>query len=128
MQIVLGISPSSLYFGAGKDPIAAIKKAMDASKASPGKAINPMDMVISATPVTKFFAKMPDNNPSDIQAKKMFAKAASSLAKSGGKDHVTVTVKAIPNGMSMRLNMEAGITKAIIDVIPGVGSGSSDEN
>ena len=90
VQIVVGISPSSLYFGAGKDPIATIKKAIDASKASPGKAIDPVDMVISATPIAKFFAKViPGDNPSDAQAKKNFAKAAALLAKSDGKDHVT---------------------------------------
>ena len=56
-------------------------------------------MVISATPIAKFFAKVtPDDNPGDAQAKKNFAKAAELLAKSGGKDHVTMTVKAIPNG------------------------------
>ena len=57
VQIVIGISPSSVYFGAGKDPIDTIKKAIDASKAAPGKAIDPMDLVISATPIAKFFAK-----------------------------------------------------------------------
>ena len=57
-EIVVGISPSSLYFGAGKDPIATIKKAIDASKASPQKAIDPVEMVISATPIAKFFAKV----------------------------------------------------------------------
>ena len=41
VQIVIGINDSSLYLGAGKDPIAVIKKAIDASKASPGKAIDP---------------------------------------------------------------------------------------
>lgn len=129
VQIVVGISPSSLYLGAGKDPIAAIKKAMDASKASPQKAIDPVDLVISATPIAKFFAKViPENeNP---QAKKSFAKAASLLAKSGGKDHVTMTVKAIPHGVSMRLDVEAGITKSILHLATDRGDSSddSDEN
>jgi len=120
VQIVVGLSESSLYFGAGKDPIAVIKKAMDESKASPGKAINPVDMVISATPIAKFFAKViPGENPGDAQAKKNFAKAASALAKSGGQDHITLTVKPIANGATMRLNVESGITKAILDLLPG---------
>ena len=72
VQIVVGISPSSLYFGAGKDPIGTIKKAIDASKASPGKAINPMDLVISATPIAKFFAKvLAADDPSQADAKKL---------------------------------------------------------
>ena len=64
VQIVVGISPTSLYFGAGKDPIATIKKAIDASKASPQKAIDPLDMVVSGMPIAKFFAKViPANGP-----------------------------------------------------------------
>jgi hypothetical protein len=124
VQIVVGISPSSLYVGAGKAPVAAIKKAIDASKASPQKAIDPVEMVISATPIAKFIAKAADG----AQAKKNSAKAAALLAKSGGKDHVTMTVKAIPSGANMRLNMESGVLKTILDMIPEKGSGDSDEN
>jgi len=127
VQIVVGVNESSLYFGAGKDPIGVIKKAIDASKASPGKAIDPLDMVISATPIAKFFAKViPGGNPSDAQAKKNFAKAAETLAKSGNKDRVTITAKPIPNGMTVRVNVESGIAKAILDAVPG-GSDDSAE-
>lgn len=119
VQIVVGLSESSLYFGAGKDPIAMIKKVIDASKASPGKAIDPIDMVVSATPIAKFFAKVITNdNLSDARAKKNFAKAASLLAKSDGKDHVTMTLKAIPHGATLRLNVESGVTKTILDLLP----------
>ncbi len=129
VQITVGISPSSVYFGAGKDPVAMIKKAIDASKASPGKTINPVDMVVSATPIAKFFAKViQPNNPPDAEARKNFDKAAKLLAKSDGKDHVTLTVQPAPNGATMRLNVESGITKAILSLIPGMGSDSSDEN
>jgi hypothetical protein len=124
VQVVIGINDSSLYFGAGKDPMSVIKKAIDASKVSPGKAINPVDLVVSATPIAKFFAKV---IPGDDQAKKKFAKAAELLAKSDNKDHFTVTVKAIPKGMTMRLNLESGITKAILDAVPG-GSDDASEN
>ena len=120
VQIVIGISPSSLYFGEGKDPIATIKQAIDASKAAPGKAIDPMDLVISATPIAKFFAKvLAADDPSQSDAKKTFAKAAELLAKAGGKDHIKITVKPIPRGAGMRLNVESGVTKAILDSLPG---------
>ena len=52
------------------------------------------------------------------EAKKNFAKAAALLAKSGGKDHITMTVKPIPNGATVRLNVESGIIKAILDLMP----------
>ncbi len=129
VQLVIGINESSLYFGAGKDPIAVIKKAIDASKASPAKAINPADLVISAKPIAKFFAKVLTNdNPSEEQAKKGFAKAASLLDKSGSKDHITMTVKPIPNGTTMRLSVESGVTKAILDLVPGSGPDDSEGN
>ena len=120
VQIVVGISPSSLYFGAGKDPIAVIKKAIDASKASPQKAINPAGHGHLGHAHRQVLRQGDSgNNPTDAQAKKNFAKAAELLAKSGGKDHVTMTVKAIPNGMTMRLNVESGVTKTILDLLPG---------
>jgi len=129
IQIVVGLNESSVYVGAGKDPLGVIKKAMDASKASPAKAIDPLDMVISATPIAKFFAKViSGDNPSDVHAKKNFAKAAETLAKSGSKDHITMTAKAIPNGMALRLNVESGVTKAILDAVPGGSDDSSDSN
>ena len=117
------------YIGAGKDPIEAIKKAIDASKESAGKAINPLDMVISGTPIAKFFSKAIPKDK-DPQAKKNFAKAALALAKSGGKDHITMTVKPSSNGDTMRLNVESGITKALLDLLPGgkADSDSADEN
>ena len=87
--------------------MAAIKKVIDASKESPGKAIAPLDMVISGTPITKFFVKaIPDENPSGAQAKNVFEKAAAVLAASDGKDHVTVTMKPVPNGANLRINVE----------------------
>ena len=119
VQIVVGISPSSLYVGAGKDPIAVIKKAMDASKASPGKAIDPVDMVISGTTIAKFFAKATQADD-DAQAKKSLEKAATLLAKSGGKDHVTMTLKAVPDGVTMRLNIESGVIQTILECCPAI--------
>ncbi len=130
LQVTVGLSDSRLYFGAGKDPIAVIKKAMDASKESPDKSIDPADIVISAVPIAKFAAKVLGNdNPSEEAAKKGFAKAAKLLEKTDGKDHITITVKPIENGAGLRLNVESGVTKAILDsTIPGGGSDSSEGN
>ena len=125
VTVVIGISESRLYFGAGKDPIAVLKKAIDASKAAPDKAIDPAELVISAKPIAKFFAKvLTHENESEEQAKKGFAKAASLLEKSGGKDHITMTVKPISHGANVRLSVESGVTKAILDSIPNDSEGN----
>ena len=50
---------------------------MDGSKTAPGKAIDALEMVVSGTPIAKFFARIiPPNNPDAARAKKTFAKAA----------------------------------------------------
>ena len=128
VQIVVGIGPSRLYFGAGKDPIDAIKKAINASKAAPQKAIDPVDMVISTAPIAKFFAKALPAAARSAQAKKNLAKAAELLAKSGGKDHITLTMKAIPQGAAVRLNVESGVTKTLFDLLPGSDAEDADGN
>ena len=38
-----------------------------------------------------------------------------------------MTAKAIPNGITMRLNVEPGVTKTILDLLPGNGPDDSDE-
>ena len=115
IQVVVGISDSRLYIGAGKDPIAALKKAIAASKESPDKAITPMEMAISAGPIAKFIAKAtPDTNPGDAQAKKVAGKIAEELAKMPGKDRLTMTVKPIENGAVMRLSVDPGVIKTIM--------------
>ena len=128
VKIVIGISPSGLYLGAGKDPVTEIKKAIDASKAAEGKVISPVQMIISATPIAKFIAKViKDENPSAAEAKKNFTKAAELLAKCEGKDHITLTATAIPDGTNMQLKVQSGIIKTVLDLVPGIGSDETSE-
>ena len=128
VKVVVGISPSGLYLGAGKDPVAEIKKAIDASKAAEGKAIDPVQMVVSATPIAKFLSKVvKDDNPPDAEAEKNFTKAAELLAKCDGKDHVTITVTGIPDGANMQLKVQSGIVKTVLSLVPGIGSDESSD-
>jgi hypothetical protein len=46
------------------------------------------------------------------------------LAASGGKDHVSLVVQPISNGISVRLSVEEGILKAILTMAPTPGSGA----
>jgi hypothetical protein len=124
------MSNSRLYFGAGKDPIAALKKAIAASKESPDKEISPMEMVVSATPIAKFLANVtPDTNPSDAQAKKVAGAIAEELGKMSGKDRLTMTVKPITNGAVFRLNVDPGVIKTLVGLVgivqPQVGEATS---
>ena len=90
-----------------------------------------MEMVISAGPIAKFIAKAtPEGNPSDAQAKKVAGKIAEELAKTPGKDRLTVTVKPIENGAVMRLTVDPGVLKTLLQLGYRVSheGGDSTEN
>lgn len=118
VDVVVGIGENALYVGAGKNPLAVIKKVIDDSKKEAGKSIAPLQMTLSGASIAKFAAKVAPPDKKDEATK-----IANALAKSGGKDHITLTVKTIPNGASMRLNIEEGLIKAIGEVTPTPGGG-----
>jgi hypothetical protein len=128
VQIVIGVSDSRLYIGAGKEPIATIKKAIEASKEDPDKSVPPMELVISAAPIAKFAAKTAPNETLKKKAKKF----ADQIAKLSGKDRLTMTVKPIDDGALMRLTLEPGALKTILGLYylqgPGGDEEGSDEN
>lgn len=128
VQIVVGVSDTRVYFGAGKEPIATLKKAIEASKEDPEKSIPPMELVVSAAPIVKFLAK---TAPTETEKKKA-KKFADQIAKQSGKDHLSIIVKPVDDGALMRLTLQPGALKAIVGgfyVVRGSASGEeSDEN
>jgi len=119
VEIVVGIGSDALYIGAGKDPLATLKQAIDNSKRDAGKSIPLVQLVLTAGPIAKFIAQVAPDGP------KMIAGQVSQLlAASGGKDHVTLVEQPISNGIGMRLSVEEGILKAILTMAPTPGSGA----
>ncbi len=117
VQIVIGLGENNIFLAAGKKPVDLLKQVIDDSKKTPDKAILPMEMVFSGLPIAQFVAKVvPDAN-----AKEQAEKVAASLAKSPGKDKISLTAKSIPNGVSVRWNVEGGLIKAISEAAPGGG-------
>ncbi len=116
IDVVLGISNTSVYMAAGSDAVSTLKQVIDQSKAQPDKEIPPMRISLAATPIAEFVAAtIPDNpdNMENMMAKMMATSVAEMLAQAGGKDHVTLTSKPIPNGTTIRLEVEEGILKLI---------------
>jgi len=109
LEVVVGLSDTSVYFALGRDATATLKQAIDASAAAPGKSIAPMRISISATPIAKFIAEMAP----DMETKGMAGMLAAVLEQSGGKDHITITSKGIPNGSSTQVEIEGGLLKVI---------------
>jgi len=110
LDIVVGIGDESVYLAGGSDAAATLKSVIDKSQAELGKQVDPLRISLAAAPIAKFVS---ENMPDDDQGKMMATMLAGQLATSAGKDHLTVTSKPIPNGASMRLEIEEGLLKLI---------------
>jgi hypothetical protein len=127
LNIVVGISENSIYLGVGPEAVKTLKQVIDKSKAEAGKTIPPLRIVVAAGPIAKFIAAMEENEDT--------VKWASGLEQSGGKDHITIIAKAIPNGANMRVEVEEGILKMLGTAIaegfkqgmPGGGPDPADD-
>jgi hypothetical protein len=114
---VLGVSDTNAYFAIGKDAVKTLKQIIDKSKADAGKAIAPGQLTISATPIAKFAQAAA---PPPVQAGMGIVVQA--LEQAAGKDKLTITVKAIPNGASGRLEIEEGIIKVLPLLAPAAAA------
>ena len=109
MDVVVGISETSAYLSVGRDAASTLKQVIDQSKAQPDKQIPPMRVSLAAGPIAKFVADLTE----DEMGKQMATEIGAVLEKSGGKDHLTLTSKPIPNGAAVRLEVEEGLLKVI---------------
>ncbi|MGA2032068.1 MAG: hypothetical protein ABSG68_07430 [Thermoguttaceae bacterium] len=108
LNVALGIGDTGLYLAAGRDALKTIKQVIGDSKANAGKKAAPLEITVSATPIAKFAAQAGGGNP-------MAGAVVAMLARSAGKDHLTLKAKSIPNGTSVRLEIEEGLLKVILN-------------
>lgn len=101
-DLVVGFDANSVYFSCGKDAIANLKKAIDASKAAGEKEVAPLEFSVAAGPIVNFAASMQGDNP-------IAGMLADEVAKFKGKDHYRVVLRPIPNGIRYRVEVEQGI-------------------
>jgi hypothetical protein len=109
LDVVLGISETSVYLSAGRDAASTLKQVIDGSKANPGKDIPPMRISLAATPIAQFVAAVAEEE----EVQQMAAMVAAMLAQTDGKDHLTLTSQQIPNGAVVRLEIEEGLLKLL---------------
>jgi hypothetical protein len=112
LDVVAGISETSVYVSVGRDAASTLKQVIDQSKTRAGEQIPPMKLSLAATPIAQFVASMAEAD-GDEETQQMAGMIAAMLAQSGGKDHLTLTSKPIPNGATVRLEIEEGILKLI---------------
>ncbi|MEC9095687.1 MAG: hypothetical protein VX776_03585 [Planctomycetota bacterium] len=102
IDISIGMSADHIYFGLGKGNLAKIKSAMDASAANKGAEAEPMKMEMSMSKVLTFAAEQAQD-PTMQQA----------AAATGTKDKTRMLLIPIENGAKFRIELEAGVLKAI---------------
>jgi hypothetical protein len=109
LEIVLGIADDRLLVAAGRDAAKTLKKTIDRLKADAGKDALPIKLTSSVASLVKFAVA----NEQDEASKAQLLAAAKLLEKAGGKDHVILTLNAVPRGARLRLELEEGLVKVI---------------
>ena len=108
LEVAVGIGPTAVYASAGRDALATLKRAIEASAAPASAAILPLDLALDVEPIAAFaaVAGKPQDQPKA-------ALVASELKKTPGQDHVRLVVRQIPQGIQYRLVVEPGIIRLI---------------
>jgi hypothetical protein len=110
VQLAVGIGPSAVYVGAGKEHIAAVKRAIDASAAEPNKAVPPFELVVSLGPIMDFAAAQAEES----EQREIVKSIANMLRnEAAGRDHLRMVGQILPNGLRYRVEAEEGVLKAI---------------
>jgi hypothetical protein len=109
LDIAVGIGPDAVYVAVGKDNIAAVEKAIDASAGDQSKNAAPFAMSLSLGQIMAVAADAKDGpQKAALQA---IAKKLNAEAK--GHDHIHVTGDVIPNGLRYRFEAEEGALQAV---------------
>ncbi len=116
LNVVVGIGDDRLLVAAGHDPAKTLKKVIDRSKAAAGKEVPPLRITLAAASIAKFVAEVAP----DEEVKAKAAMVAGFLQTAGKKDHVTITVNPISQGVRVRLEFEEGLLK-VLGSLPPMG-------
>jgi hypothetical protein len=110
LNVAIGIGPGTAYIALGKDNMAAVTKAIDASAANKGKSASPIEFSLSLAPILEVAASQAD----DSQQQVIVQKVADFLRNDAqGRDHVRVVGQLLPNGLKYHFEAEEGVLKAI---------------
>jgi hypothetical protein len=109
--VAVGLGAKAVYVAMGRaDVISDLKKAIDASLASPGKAVKPVEFTVALGPILETVAAHPDND-----RQKAIIQSISEMLRTEaqGRDHVRIVGEFLPNGLKYHFEAEEGVLKAI---------------
>lgn len=105
LELVIGTGKTSAYIAFGKDSTKLLKSVLAASKSEAGKQLPPSQVRIFLTPVLSFVAAA-DPQP-QVQG------ALDAVKQQAGNDIISVTAMPLQNGVTVRLEIQEGVLKAI---------------
>jgi hypothetical protein len=109
LDIAVGIGPDAVYVAVGKDNIAAVEKAIDASASDQSKKVPPFAFSLSLGQIVAVAADAKEGP--EKAALQAIANKLNTEAK--GKDHIHATGEVIPNGLRYRFEAEEGALQAV---------------
>ena len=116
IDVLVGVGKQNVYLAAGQGGLEAVKQSIDAS-VKPAANAPPTRAVLAAGQIAQFAARV-----SDGEAQQSAEKIAGILAKTPGKDRVTMTAALIPQGQKMRIEIQEGIL-ALLGALPTLSQG-----
>jgi hypothetical protein len=108
-DLTVGIGPDAVYVAFGKDNVAALEKAIDASAADQNKKVPPFALSISLGQIMAVAADVKEGP--EKPALEAIAKKLNATAK--GQDHIYVGGEVLPNGVRYRFAAEEGALQAV---------------
>ena len=109
-DLVVGVGDKSVYVAAGRDPLAMLKSVLDASKKETGKKVPPFQFVANLLPIAQFIRGVA---PEQDAARQNADKVIEVLKQAPGKDQISLKVRMIANGQTIRLEVQEGILRLI---------------
>ena len=109
LQIALGTSDGSIYFGFASNSVSFLKGVIDKNSSAGSKDVRPMEMSMALLPILEFAASIEGaDNP-------VVNSMIRQLKTAAGKDHVSlsVTMEEETSSALYRFQLEEGIIKAI---------------
>lgn len=109
VDVAIGIGSDAVYVAAGQGNLDAVKKAIDASKAEPGKEVPPFEFSASLGQIMETVAANARDENTDVY--QAIAKMLKDDAQ--GRDHIRASGTLVPNGLKYRFEAEEGVLRAI---------------
>jgi hypothetical protein len=103
LEIIVGVSPSSVIIAGGKDAEGLLRKVLDTSAQNRDKAVLPVQVNVAVLPIARFIKSL-DENPN-------VNSVITSLEQSGN-DRITVTNKPDMRSSTTRIEIQEGVIKA----------------